>query len=401
MRPVRQIPYNSSVPKKEFQYIVLGLGGLGSAAAYWLARRAGTAVLGLEQFELGHARGGSHDHSRIIRLSYHKPNYVQLAKRAYSAWAQLEADSGETVIIKTGGLDLAPVNSAIPIIDYTNSLTAARVPFEFLDAPELRRRYPQWRVEDDVMALYQPDGGIAAAERATAAHQRMARVHGATLRDGAPVQSVRPLAAGYEVQAGGETYRCEKLVVANGAWTNHTLAHLGIKLPLTVTQEQANYFSVPDAAEFAPERFPVWIWMDEPSYYGFPVFGTAGVKVAQDCGGAEVTAETRTFDRDEAAYERVSAFTKRYLPGAHGPLLYSKSCLYCMPPDRDFIVDVVPGHERCAIAVGAGHAFKFASVLGQILSELAIDGSTPSDIAGFSMQRPILWMDNPPRSFMQ
>src|SRR5262245_54800878 len=177
--------------KRDYEYIVLGLGGLGSGAAYWLSRTAGADVLGFEQFELGHARGESQDHSRIIRLSYHTPGYVELAKFAYRAWEELERDAGEQVVLRTGGLDVGPRESAIPLSSYSDSMDAAGVTYERLDAGEIMRRWPQWRLADDMHGLFQEQSGIAMAARANAAHLRMAREHGATLRDRMPVEAIQ------------------------------------------------------------------------------------------------------------------------------------------------------------------------------------------------------------------
>lgn len=386
--------------KQDFEYIVLGLGGLGSGAAYWLSRQAGSEVLGLEQFEIGHVRGGSQDHSRIIRLSYHTPAYVQLAKQAYQAWAVLEEEADEKLIVKTGGLDLWPAGSIIATTDYTGSLAACDVPFEQLDAAEVMRRWPQFRLTDDVTALYQAESGIAPAAKCNAAHQRLARANGATLLDNVPITAIRPLAGEVEVVAGGTTYRCRKLVIAAGAWTNTALANFGLNLPLTVTQEQVTYFATPHLADFAPERFPIWIWMDELSFYGFPAYGEPATKAAQDVGGEETTAQTRSFEPNPTNAQRVENFLAQYIPTALGPVHYSKTCLYTMPPDRDFVIDAIPGYENCVVAIGAGHAFKFASLIGKILSELAANGSTASNIDAFKIDRPILQMENPPKSFM-
>jgi sarcosine oxidase len=386
--------------KTSYQYVVLGLGGIGSAAAYWLARQVGAEVLGLEQFELGHGRGGSHDHSRIIRLSYHTPEYVKLAQRAYTCWAELEADAQESLILKTGGLDLEPAGGVIPLSDYSDSLRACQIPFELLDAAEVMRRWPQFRLTPDVQGLYQAESGIAPAAKCTATHQRLARAYGATLLDKQPVFSLRDNGGEIEVETEARVYRCHKLLITAGAWSNQHLAQFGLKLPLTITQEQVAYFASPHLSDFAPERFPVWIWLDEPCYYGFPVYGEAGVKVSQDAGGDEVTVETRTFDPNPTMLRRVENFIQRYLPTAHGPLLYSKTCLYTMPPDRDFVVDTLPGHHNCLIAIGAGHAFKCASLLGRILSELALVDHTESHIAPFRISRSILLEENPVKSFM-
>ena len=381
---------------------MLGLGGLGSAAAYWLSRSVGDAVLGLEQFELGHGRGESQDHSRIIRLSYHTPAYVRLAKRAYETWWMLEADAGEQVVLRTGGLDVAPRAAAIDLGTYTESMTACGVSFEELDAVEIMRRWPQWRLGDEHHGLFQAESGIAMAARATAAHQRMAREHGATLRERAAVESIRSVDEGGEIEvvAGGDSYRARSLLIAAGPWSSDVLAQFGVRLPLEVTQEQVTYFASPRPGDFAPERFPIWIWMDDPCFYGFPTFGEPGPKAARDAGGRPVSAQSRTFDPDPTAVADVEMFLRRYLPDAIGPVIYTKTCLYTLTPDRDFVIDAVPGHPSVWVAIGAGHAFKFASVIGRILSELAIGGRTPSDIAPFAITRPILQMADPPRQYM-
>jgi sarcosine oxidase len=385
---------------RDYEYIVLGLGGFGSAAAYWLARRAGGGVLGLEQFELGHVRGESQDHSRIIRLSYHEPHYVELAKHAYRAWAEVERDAGEQLVLKTGGLDLGPLASAISLDSYSGSMDAAGVPYERLDAGEIMRRWPQWRLDDDIHGLFQAEGGIAMAARGNAAHQRMARAHGATLLDHMPVDGIRPLDGEIEVLAGGRGYRCRRLVIAAGPWSNQALAPFGVHLPLRITQEQVTYFASPHADDFRPERFPVWIWMDDPCYYGFPVFGEPGPKVGQDAGGEETGANTRTFERDDAAFERVVRFLEHRLPSALGPVLYTRTCLYTLTPDRDFVLDTLPERRDVAVAIGGGHGYKFASVIGRILADLAVEGRSEHDLTPFRIDRAILQLADPPRTYM-
>jgi sarcosine oxidase len=386
--------------KREYDAIVLGLGGIGSGAAYWLARR-GVRVLGIERFELGHARGESHDHSRIIRLSYHAPQYVRLAKEAYAAWDALHEETGECVVFKTGGLDLGPRNGAIALESYANAMRASGISFDELDAAEIRRTFPQFEIDDDVHALYQADGGIVAAERATAAHQAAARAHGATLIAQTPVTGIAQANGEYRVEAGGERYHTPELIVAAGPWTNHLLDHFGMQLPLEVTKEQATYFRPRAIEPFEFGRFPVWIWMDDPSFYGFPVFGEAGaVKVTQDAGGKPVDPDTRGFEPDPDITARVRGFLAAHLPQLNGELHRVKTCLYTLPPDRDFIIDSLPEHRHVHVAVGAGHAFKFASVIGRILSDLAIDGATRSDIASFAVDRPVLQMASPPKTYM-
>lgn len=389
---------------RDWDAIVVGLGGIGSAAACWLSRRLGDRVLGLEQFELGHVNGASQDHSRIIRLSYHRPDYVRLARRAYATWAELEAEAGVQVVTRTGGLDVAPRDSAIPLADYAASMDAEGVPFERLDAGEIVRRWPQWRLSDEHHGLYQADGGLADPNRANAAHQRLARAHGATLLDRTPVAGLRD-AGGGDIEvltADGATHRAGRVVLAADAWTNRLLASFGRRLPLTITREQVTYYACPRPEDFAADRFPVWIWMDEPCFYGFPTYGEPGPKAAQDVGGRETSADERTFEPDPDAHARVDAFLQAHLPGAYGPDLSTKTCLYTLTPDRDFVLDRLPEAPNVLVALGAAHAFKYASLLGRILAELAVDGSTPSagEIEGFRIDRPILLLDDPPRSFM-
>jgi sarcosine oxidase len=382
-----------------YDVIVVGVGAMGSSACYHLARR-GVGVLGLEQFELGHVRGESQDHSRIIRLSYHTPGYVELAKHAFRAWAEVERDAGEQLVLRTGGLDFAHRVSARPLSDYTNSMTAVGVPYEQIDAREIMRRWPPFRLSDDIHGLYQPDSGIAMAARANAAHQRMARAHGATLRERVQVEAVRAGNGEVVLELDGIRHRCRHLIVTAGAWSNRVLSAFGIRLPLTVTQEQVTYFATPHLAEFQPDQFPIWIWIDDPSFYGFPAFGEPGVKVGQDGGGQEVTAETRTFDPDVAALGRVQEFLARYIPRALGPIIYTKSCLYTLTPDRDFVIDTLPEHPNVAVAIGGGHGFKFASLIGRILADLAVDGHTEHNLEPFRIDRAILQLLNPPKHYM-
>ena len=384
----------------DFDTIVLGLGGLGSAALYRLAKRLGSDVLGLEQYDLDHGRGSSQDHSRIIRLSYHTPGYVDLAKHAYTAWAEVEAEAGQQLIFKTGSLDLWPAAPSYPMSDYTGSMEACGVSYERLTAAEVMRRWPPFQLADDVTGIYQADGGIATPNLSNAAHRRLARAHGAVIRDNAPVAAVRPVGDEIEVVAGGDTYRGRHLVVAAGAWSNHILGHFGRRLHLTITQEQVTYYRTPHMADFMPDRFPVWIWMDEPSFYGFPVFGEPGPKMAQDVGGERVTPETRTFEPNAVTLARTEAFLARHIPTMLGEPLYTKTCLYDLPPDRNFVLCRLPEQPNVSLAIGAGHSYKFAALIGKILCELALDGRTGYDIAPFHIDRPILLQEDPILNFM-
>jgi sarcosine oxidase len=171
-------------------------------------------------------------------------------------------------------------------------------------------------------------------------------------------------------------------------------------LPLRVTKEQVTYLATPHANSFQPGRFPVWIWMDDPCFYGFPVFGEAGPKVGQDAGGLETDPVTRTFDPDQAALGRTMDFLAKYIPKALGPVIYTKTCLYTLTPDRDFVIDRLPTHPDVIVGIGGGHGYKFASLIGKILSELAVDGRTERNIEPFRIDRAILQLENPPVNYM-
>ena len=244
---------------------------------------------------------------------------MRLAKRAYETWAAVEAEAGERIVTVTGGLDLWPADPAIPKADYTESLTAEDVPFELLDAGEVMRRWPQWRLDDDTTAMFQAQGGLADPFKGNAAHRRLAQARGATLLDRTPVTAIREVGGELEVVAGGATHRAGRVVIAADAWTNELLAPFDRRLPLTVTKEQVTYFAAPDPAAFAPDRFPVWIWMDDPSFYGFPTYGEAGPKAAQDCGGQPTTPDDADVRARRAADARaLAAFLARHLPGRSG-----------------------------------------------------------------------------------
>jgi sarcosine oxidase len=374
---------------RDWDAVVVGLGALGSAAA-WALARAGVSVLGLEQFELGHARGASHDHARIIRRSYHTPGYVRLAGLAYRAWAQLEAEAGERLVLRTGGLDLFPAGAAIPPGPYRASLEASSVPYQWLDAAEVMRRWPAFRLDADVRGLWQADGGIVPAARATQLMRRLAARHGATLLANTPVTAIRDQGGPVEVTTAETTFRAGRLLLCADAWTGGLLAELDTELPLVVTQEQFSYFHPADPDAFAVGRFPVWIWMDDPSFYGFPTWPDGALKAAQDVGGHQVTATTRGFAPDPAASERLAGFLRAHLPAATGAHDHTATCLYTLTPDRDLVLGPLPGHDRVLVALGAAHGFKFAPLLGRVLADLALHGDTEVDITPFAADRPAL-----------
>lgn len=378
--------------RTHYEYIVLGCGGLGSGAAYWLARRAGADVLALEQFPLGHVHGGSQDHSRIIRLTYHHADYTRLTPHTYTAWAALEAESGVQVVHKTGSVELARADGphTRELAIYAGAMDAAGIPYERFDGAECMRRFPQFRLRAPMEVLYQAETGLVDAAKGNAAHVATARLHGATVLDQCPVLGLRPFEGGVDVHTAQGTFTARRLIITAGAWTDEVLAWVGQRLRITATQEQVTYYATPHLRQFALGRFPIFIAHDADVIYGFPVYGEVATKAAIDAAGPVVTPQTRTYTPDPERERRVAAWLAEHLPDFLGPTLYTKTCLYDMPPDRNFVIDALPGHPQILVCSGAGHAYKFASLLGQILSELAIDGQTRYPIAPFTLNRPAI-----------
>ncbi len=386
--------------------VVVGLGGLGSSSAWQLARR-GASVVALEQFELGHVRGASHDTSRILRRSYHTPAYVRLAGEAYDDWDEVERESGETLVTRTGGVDLFPPGAAIPAGDYTGSLRAEGVPFSLLTPDEVTSRWPSMSIPEGTVALSQEDTSIVPAGRSTRVLQRLAGLAGARLYDESPVTSLVAHDDGtVTVTAAGRadgSFRARHVVLTADAWTNQLLAHLGTSMPLTVTREQVTYFAPSRPDRFAADSVPVWIWMDDPSFYGFPTYDEGGsgayVKAGQDVGGAVTTAESRSFAPDVGAEQRLTRFVQGLLPGVGTPTS-TVTCLYTLTPDRDFVVGPLPELESVLVGLGAGHGFKFVPTFGRLLADLVTAGSTSSDIAAFAPGRPALVEAGHPTSWL-
>lgn len=382
---------------KHFPAIVIGCGGLGSAALYRLSLRLGPGVLGIEQFRLGHERGASQDHSRIIRLAQHQRAYAALAHAAYTSWREVEDASGQQIVTTTGGLVIEDSQhrkdrdtGTRNIEGYVRLFTEFGVDYELLDTADVTKRWPQFRLTGGERALYQRDSGIVDARRANAVHAALARGRGAHIVEDTPVRSIRPTPAGVVVHTDEETYLADRVVVAADAWTNRLLADCGVQLPLTVTQEQVTYYATANLREFAPENFPVFMWHGEHNFYGFPVYGEVATKLGQHMGGHEVTADTRTFEPDPRRRERYLAFLNQHIPGFVGPELATKTCLYTIPPDQNFVLDALSDDPRVVVAVGAGHAYKFAALIGTVLAELALDGVSSYPVDAFSLTRPAL-----------
>ncbi|KAJ9489613.1 hypothetical protein VN97_g3659 [Penicillium thymicola] len=372
---------------ERFDVAVVGLGALGSGAAYQAAVK-GAKVIGFEQFELGHVRGASHDTSRIIRTSYGSPEFVSLARSAYKDWADLEKRSGLELVNITGGVVFLPRGGATPSSDFTKSLDANGVPYELLDSKEVNRRWPGFKIPDEVDAVYTADTGIVHANKSVTTMQYQARVNGAVLREKTRVDKVTPDGFGVVIETSRGQVRAGKVIIAADAWINKLLGPLGAEIPLSVMQEQITYFKPKDPARFDPERFPVWIWGGEKWFYGFPTYGEPTIKAGQDAQQNIMAPDQRTFVHSPELLNTLTGFMDTIIPD-RGQVLRTVTCQYAITPDRQFIIGPLKKYPDIIIALGNGHAFKFAPAIGRVVAELAIDGETSDDISKFPVPSPL------------
>lgn len=378
-----------------FQTIVIGAGSLGSATAYWLTQAGQRDVLLLEQHQLAHAHGSHGDHSRIIRHSYHDEKYGRLTRAMYEAWDHLEHESGQQVLVRTGGLDIADVGStgANSVAAYRRVMTAVGIPHEQLSKAQLLERYPQWQFEQDVTATFQAEAGLVDIRRAVLTHANLARAAGATVLDHTAVVAVeggRDGGDGVRVVTAGGVHTADAVVVCAGSWTDALLAPLGQTWRTTITEEQVLYVQSRRLQDFTVGTFPVWAYHGSDLVYGFPAYGEPAVKLARENLSRVVTQEQRSAEPHLEENELLLHFLAEKLPGAHGPVLYARTCPYDLTPDRDFVLDALPGHPRVFVGAGAAHAGKYAALIGQVLAELVTTGRSQHPIADFAADRPAL-----------
>ncbi|HVA36355.1 MAG TPA: N-methyl-L-tryptophan oxidase [Candidatus Dormibacteraeota bacterium] len=372
-----------------YDAVVIGLGGMGSAALAHLASR-GKRVVGLERFGPAHAMGSSHGASRIIRQAYFEhPSYVRLLQRAYELWGDLERRSGERLMLRTGGLMAGAPDSEV----VTGSLRSARehgLAHQVLEAADIRRRFPALRPLPGEVALYEEPAGVLFPEACILAHLRWAAEAGAEARFGTRVTSWHASDGGVAVEtAAGERIRASTLVIAAGAWFGRMASDL--VLPLKVERNVMHFFQpIAHGEDFGPDRVPVYILDREgvPMLYGFPMLPDQGLKAAFHHSLAY--ADPETIDRNVSA-EEVAAFAdawRGWVPGGAGTHLGSKACMYTMTPDEHFVIGKHPAHENVVLAGGfSGHGFKFCAVVGEIVADLAVEGTSRHRIDLFAPER--------------
>ncbi len=370
--------------ERHYDVIVAGVGAMGSAACFHLARR-GKRVLGLERFDVPNAMGSSHGVTRIIRLAYAEgASYVPLLVRAYELWRELESGAREQLLHVTGYVDVG----ADLVETSLESCRAHDLRHELVDGRELARRHPAFAIAPDTPALLQPDGGFLLSERCIVAHVTEALTGGADIHARECVRHWESRGDAVRVETNRGSYTADRLVVTAGAWA----ARVGRLDPeLCVAERQAlAWFQPLEPPLFAPGAFPTFgLAVEEGIFYGFPVYGIPGFKVGR-LHHREERVDPNAFDREPNAADEalLRAFAERYFPRGAGPTTALATCLFENSPDEHFVIDFHPDCENVVVAAGfSGHGFKFASVVGEILADLTIEGSTAHEIGFLRLAR--------------
>lgn len=375
--------------RASYDVIVVGVGAHGSATTHELAVR-GIRVLGLERWDVPTTMGSSGGVNRIIRLAYFEdPRYVPLLRRAYERWRALERRWGEPLLVITGGLDVGPSDSDV-VRGAMDACRVHRLEHEVLDGRAIRTRFPGLLVPDDHVAVHQPDAGFVMSERAIAAHATLAIADGAEIHGNEPVIDWEPVGDGVVVRTERAEYRAARLVLAAGAWMARLAAPLR---DLAVPERQVLVWTAAQRPElFRVGALPVFILKDDAGamWYGFPEHGIPGVKLGLYHHRRQVIDPDATDWRAvEAEDERVlRAGLASFLPGANGPVLSLRSCIFTNTPDGHFILDRYPGIPQVILASPcSGHGYKFASVIGEVLADMAMDREPAFDLSMFRLDR--------------
>lgn len=376
---------------KYFNTIVIGVGGMGSATCYAIAKR-GKRVLGLEALDIPHTSGSSHGHTRIIRMAYYEhPSYVMLLKRAYELWHEIENRADEKLLHYTGSIDAGPADSAV-FSGAFQSATQYELEHEVLTGSEMTQRFPGYRFPHDMLALYQPQGGFLVPERCGICYVNAAMDMGAEIHGRERVLDYAPTSSGgVRVRTTRDEYFADSVVITAGAWDAGLMPFLK---PLAVPERQVLAWFRPSRTEyFQPSNFPVFnCILPEGRFYGFPQHGIPGFKIGkyhhfQETGDPNNLIRGNNEPRPDDE-QVLRDFTSRYFPDAAGPTMTLAACMFTNTPDGHFIIDQHPTMPQISYASPcSGHGYKFASVLGEIMAELADLGSTRWDISLFRADR--------------
>lgn len=372
-----------------FDVAIIGLGAMGSAGAYSLAKR-GASVVAFDTLAPPHTTGSTHGHTRIIREAYYEhPLYVPLVRRAYELWEELEHDANARLLVRTGGLMGGPARGRL----FRGALASARthgVAHEVLDAKALARRFPAYSPRSDWMGVYEQRAGMLFPEKCVEAQISLSRSRGVEVHLNEEVLSWTETKAGVRITTAGGTYEAGRLVVAAGAWLPGLSSSLGAPLPLEIERQLSHWFEPeePTAPQYRAAICPVALWEmpDGDVFATLPDEGH-GVKCGMHHAGAATSphAVNRSVSSGENAVAR--ELLAQVMPGAAGRLLEARVCLYTNTPDRHFIIDWLQGERVLIVSPCSGHGFKFASAIGEIVAQLVVDGGTWIDLAPFSLSR--------------
>ena len=360
--------------------LIIGLGAMGSAAAFHLARR-GAKVIGLDQFRPPHPLGSSHGETRIIREAYFEdPAYVPLVQHAYKLWDALAQRSAVELFRQTGGLMIGPADGLV-VDGSRRSAELHHLPHEVLSAAEVRSRFPALQPAEHMSAVWERRAGILFPERCIAAHLKCAEEEGAVLRYDERVLNWSAGGEGVEVETDSGRYNTAKLVISAGAWASSLVPEL--QRVLAVERQLQFWFQASTPEVFT--NCPIHLWEHAPGrfFYGFPDLG-GGVKIAVHHEG-EVTTPDQV--RREVSAEEVVQIQERvrlFLPALAGPLLRTAVCLYTNTPDGHFLMDFHPKFRNILVASPcSGHGFKFSSAIGSVVADLLLEGTTAFDLSLF------------------
>ena len=362
--------------------LVLGLGAMGSATLYHLAR-LGKHAIGIDQFEPGHVWGSSHGHSRAFRVFYRDPLYTELAQAALPHWQELQKTSSVPLIHLCGFLAFAAPGNLM-MKDNLAAIQQSGAPFEQLAPAEISSRFPALQIPSGSTTCFTPQAGFLDADRCVATHLAEARRLGATMHGQVTMEHIEFERDHTIVRTSAGDFRANRLVITAGPWTSQCLPELA--LPLTVTRQQKFYFQPSSAASLEPASLPVYADYDT-RYYGFPLHGP-GIKVADDTRGigTDPNQIDRTIDHQEG--ERLGNWLAGLLPQQTFTLLSGSTCMYTETPDQDFLIGRHPRQPNVLVGAGfSGHGFKFSTLIGLMLAQLASTGSTPYPVQRFQLNR--------------
>jgi sarcosine oxidase len=400
---VQYIQKGSEMSGNTYDVIIIGLGAMGSAAAYHLAKN-GSRVLGLDRFRPPHSLGSSHGRTRIIREAYFEhSSYVPLVQRAYELWEALEKRSGRKLLLKTGGLMIGPANGVL-VSGALRSAQEHKLAHKLFSAPELRERFPIFTCDQETVAVWEPRAGILFPELIIQTHLESAAEDGACLKFDEPVLAWEAEGDSVSITTTANSYHAKHLLIAAGAWLSSLLnlrseprsekrnaqADREVMLPLSVERQVLFWFAPASHAEqFEPENCPIYIWEYESGrfFYGFPDLGD-GVKVAFHHQGDKTEPDhvPREVSLDEI--ERMRSLLVRCMPSAAGRLNSEAVCIYTNTPDEHFIFDWHPRHGKVLIASPcSGHGFKFSSAIGELSANLLTGKNTTFDLSRFRINR--------------